>query len=36
MAKAFAADELGARVFFITLAFIVTMIASIVGVLTLL
>lgn len=36
MAKAFSADELFARVFFLTLGFIATMIAGMVGVLTLL
>ncbi len=36
MAKAFAPDELSARVFFLTLGFIATMIVCIAGVLTLL
>ncbi len=36
MAKAFAPDELSARVFFLTLGFIAAMIVGIVGVLTLL
>ena len=36
MAKAFAPDELAARVFFLTLAFVATMIVGVVGVLTLL
>jgi hypothetical protein len=36
MAKAFAPDQLSARVFFLTMGFVVAMIAGITGVLTLL